>query len=115
MQIAKTVRSIDRTYQGVKFTQETEISIITDHRGNYYVKSAGKVNKVSRESAQKYFQKNFNDFWKYVAINELYDQFPELYTREEALDIEKSYTNTPKKIIEDQKEKSQNYYEDFVG
>ncbi|MEA3323231.1 MAG: hypothetical protein U9Q12_03330 [Patescibacteria group bacterium] len=114
MQIAKTVKSIDKTLRGVPFTQKSEIFILTDISGNYFIKSAGRLTKMSREDAQDYFQKNFNDFWKYLELNKLYEQLPELYTKEEALEIQQCYATTPKKKVTDNNAKIDNYYANFT-
>ncbi len=115
MQIAKTVESINKILRGVPFTQKSEIILLTDNSGNYFIKSAGKLTRMSLESAQDYFQKNFDDFWKYLELNELYKQFPQLYTKEEALEIQKIYATTPKKKVYDNDTKIYDYYENFAS
>jgi hypothetical protein len=115
MQIAKTVKSINKTHRGVSFTQKTEFTLLTDDSGNYFIKSPGQLTRMSQEDAQDYFQKNFNDFWKYLELNNLYEQFPKLYTKEDALEIQRLYATTPKKEVKDNNIKAYDYYENFVN
>jgi uncharacterized protein with von Willebrand factor type A (vWA) domain len=114
MQIAKTIKSIDKTFRGMPLTQKAEVFIMTDTSDNYFIKLPGRLIRVSREDAQEYFQNNFNDFWKYLEINQLHEQFPDLYTKKEALEVQRLYANTPKKKINDA-DKVYNYYENFIS
>lgn len=115
MQISKNVTSTNKTIRGLAFTQQTETILLTDNSGNYFIKASGKLTRMSRKSAQEYFQKNFDDFWKYLSINKLYEQFPELYTKEEALKTQQLYSTTPKKKVGNNDVKIYNPYENFIS
>ncbi len=115
MQIAKTIKSTNKILQGMLYTQRSEITLLTDNSGSYFIKSAGNLTRMSRESAQDTFQKDFDEFWKYLELNKLYEQFPELYTKEEALKIQKNYATTPKKKVTNNDTKVNDYYENFVS